>query len=98
RRAEEARRVLHQEIRLRVAQASLPRRRTARRTDAQMDQRVAWPTGDRPLLANGDRMAASLGTSRRREDAAQDGLAELSRVRLRRAPLARGDRQAGRRW
>src|SRR5258706_13765159 len=74
---EEAGPGLPEEVRRLLAQASLPRRRAARRADAYLDHAVARPAGDRSLLADRDRLAAALGGSRRGEDAAEDGVPEL---------------------
>ena len=68
-RAEKARSGLPREVRPLLAQAPLPRRRAARRADARLDQRGARPPGDRPLLANRDRLAAAVRGPGRREDA-----------------------------
>ena len=57
---------------------------------ASLDHRVARPPGHRPLLADRDRLADALRGSGRGADADQVRHPELSGVRLRRAPAARG--------
>src|SRR5258706_12134715 len=81
---EEAGPGLPEEVRRLLAQASLPRRRAARRADAYLDHAIARPAGDRPLLADRDRLAAAFAGFPGGEDAPGEGRAHVFRLTVRR--------------